>query len=82
MSWLPEILAPFSARSLIPHAGQSCAASLKRSGFTTPWYYQLPTTLFVVSAFVSWKTTVIAAGLFIVSLMAGAVTETDGLGAR
>jgi len=33
-------------------------------------------TLIIVSVLVSWKIAVIAAGLFIVSLIAGAVTET------
>jgi hypothetical protein len=41
-------------------------------------YYLLPT-LLIVSVFMSWKITVIAAGWFIVSLMAGAVTATDDL---
>ena len=44
-------------------------------------YYLLPT-LIAVSVFISWKITAIATGLFIVSLLAGAVSETDDLGAR
>jgi len=39
-------------------------------------------TLIIVSVLVSWKITVIAAGLFIVSLTAGAVTETEDWGVR
>jgi len=47
------------------------------------WFHYSPAmsdcvlpTLIIVSVLVSWKITVIAAGLLIVSLMAGAVPET------
>ncbi|HKD65023.1 MAG TPA: hypothetical protein VKB40_13410 [Candidatus Acidoferrales bacterium] len=40
-------------------------------------YYLLP--LLVISALNPWRITVIATGLFMVSLMAGAVTEPDDL---
>ena len=39
-------------------------------------FYVLPT-LITVSGLVSWKITIVAAGLFSGSLMAGAVTETE-----
>ena len=41
-------------------------------------YYVLPT-LLIASVFISWKLTVIVAGVFIVSLIAGAMTEADDL---
>lgn len=44
-------------------------------------YYLLPT-LLIVSVLVPWRITVIATGLFMVSLMAGAVTEPDDLRAQ
>jgi len=44
-------------------------------------YYLLPA-LIVVSVFISWKITVIVIGLFLVSLVAGAMTETDDIGAH
>jgi len=38
--------------------------------------------MFVASLFISWKVTIIVAGAFIISLMAGAVTEADDIRAR
>jgi len=43
-------------------------------------YYLLPTAT-LVSAFISWRITVICAGVFVLSLIAGAVTEVDEMGA-
>lgn len=44
--------------------------------------YCLLPTLLLVSVFILWKIAVIATGLFIVSLLAGAEAETDDWGAR
>jgi hypothetical protein len=44
-------------------------------------YYVLPLML-IVSLFISWKMTIIVAGAFIASLIAGAVTEADDIGAQ
>ena len=43
-------------------------------------YYVLPLML-IVSPFISWKITMIVAGVFVVSLMAGFITEADDIGA-
>jgi hypothetical protein len=44
-------------------------------------YYVLPV-MFIVSVFISWKIAITVAGVFIVSLVAGAVTEADDIGAQ
>jgi hypothetical protein len=44
-------------------------------------YYLLPI-MTLVSAFISWKITVICAGLFVLSLIAGALTAVDEMGAH
>jgi FtsH-binding integral membrane protein len=83
VSWLPEILC-----SIFGVVFDLARRTMLRRKSEAKWfhyslaigYYLLPT-LLVVSVFISWKITVIAAGWFIVSLMAGAVTETDDLGA-
>ena len=36
----------------------------------------------LVSAFISWKISVIGSGLFVLSLIAGALTEADEIGAH
>jgi len=42
-------------------------------------YSVLPVML-LVSLFISWKVTIIVAGMFVLSLMAGAITEADDMG--
>lgn len=84
MSWLLEILCSiFDAIFDLLHrtklGGKSEAKWFHYSLATS--CYLLPT-LLVVSVFISRKITVIAAGLFMVSLMAGAAAETDDWGAR
>jgi len=44
-------------------------------------YYVLPM-MVIVSVFISWKITIIVAGAFIASLVAGALTEADDIGAQ
>ena len=44
-------------------------------------YYVLPVML-IISLFISWKITMIVAGVFVVSMMVGAVTEADDIRAR
>jgi len=44
-------------------------------------YYALPVT-FLVVVFISWKLTMIVAVTFIASLIAGAMTEADDVGAK
>jgi hypothetical protein len=44
-------------------------------------YYVLPV-MFIVSVFISWKIAIIVACAFIASLIAGALTETDDIGAQ
>jgi len=36
----------------------------------------------IVSVFISWKITIIVVGVFIVSLVAGALTEADDIGVQ
>ena len=84
MSWLLEI--PCSIFGAIFDLARQAKM---RNKSETKWfhdslaigYYLLPT-LILGSVFLSWKITAIAVGLFIVSSMAGAVTETDDWGAR
>ena len=42
-------------------------------------YFVLPL-MSIVSVFISWKITIIVASAFALSLIAGAVTEADGIG--
>ena len=81
MSWFAEILC--SIFGVIFHLARRIMLRRKSEARWFRYslaigYYLLPT-LLVVSVFMSWKITVIAAGWFIVSLMAGAVTATDDL---
>lgn len=84
MSWWPEILCTIFGAIFDP-----ARRTKLRGKSEAKWFHDSPAigycllpTLFILSAFVSWRTTLIAAGLFIVCLIAGAVTETDDLGAR
>lgn len=84
MSWLLEILCSiFGAIFYL-----ACQTKL-RDKSEAKWfhyslairYYLLPT-LLIVSVLFPWRITVMATGLFMVSLMAGAVTEPDDLRAQ
>lgn len=76
MSWLLEILG-----SIFGAIFDLARQPKLRDRSEAKWFhYPLGATLLPV--FISWKITVIATGFFMVSLMAGAVTEADDLRAQ
>ena len=84
MDWLLEILkAIFSLTFDLARKATLRDKSRPRwfNYFLVLCYYVLPVT-FIVSLFISWKITIIVAGVFIVSLVAGALTEADDIGVQ
>ena len=84
MSWLLEILCSFFG-AILDLARQTKLGDKSEAKWfhysLTIGFYLLPT-LLLVSALIPWRITVIATGLFMVSLMAAAVTEPDDLRAQ